>query len=83
VSSDTPRILDEAAARAYLGGRINPHSVMPPVKIGGKNCWDRKALDTKLDSLFGIAPHAAAKGEDDSPLARWRKGKSRGGENAA
>jgi hypothetical protein len=77
-----PRILDEAAAREYLGGRINPHSVMPPVKLGGRNCWDRKALDRKLDSLFGIPPDAPEKGED-SPLDRWRKGKARGGENAA
>lgn len=77
-----PRILDEAAAREYLGGRINPHSVMNPVKIGGKNCWDRKALDRKLDSLFGIAPDEPLKGED-SPLGRWRKGKARGGESAA
>lgn len=81
--TDAPRILDEAAARAYLGGRINPHNVMPPVKIGGKNCWDRKALDRKLDSLFGIPTDAPAKGADDSPLARWRKGKQGGAENAA
>lgn len=77
-----PRILDEAAARAYLGGRINPFAVMNPVKIGGRNCWDRKALDQKLDSMFGIAPDAPAKGED-SPLDRWKKGKGRGGESAA
>lgn len=80
--TDAPRILDESAAKAYLGGRINPHAVMPPVKIGGKNCWDRKALDAKLDSLFGIAPDAPAKGED-GPLARWKRGKDRGGESAA
>lgn len=80
--TDAPRILDEAAAREYLGGRLNPHAVMAPVKIGGRNCWDRKALDRKLDSLFGIPPDAAEKGED-SPLERWRKGKSRGGEDAA
>lgn len=77
------RLLDEAAARAYLGGRINPASVMPPVKIGGKNCWDRKALDRRLDTLFGIEPDAPEKQAEESPLERWRKGKAGGGENAA
>ena len=75
------RILSEEQARAYLGGR-NPSLVMQPVKIGGRNCWDRKALDRKLDTLFGIGADAAQAG-NETPLERWRKDKRRGGEDAA
>jgi hypothetical protein len=75
--SDTivPRILHEAAAREYLGG-VAPGKVMPPVKIGGRNCWDRVALDQKLDELFGVirtAPHKLS--ESRSALERWREQK--------
>jgi len=76
-----PRILDEDGARAYLGGR-NPWSVMPPIRLGGRNCWDRVALDQRLDSLFGVVRDAAP-GAGESPLDRWRKGKQGGSENAA
>lgn len=75
-----PRILDEAAARAYLGGKVNPWKVMPPVRIGGRLCWDRVALDQKLNELFGVAPAEPAGKE--SALDRWRRMK-RGGANAA
>lgn len=76
----TPRILDEAGARAYLGGR-DPRSVMQPVKISGRNCWDRIALDRKLDSLFGLSADAPQVGE--TPIDRWRRVKNNGGQNAA
>lgn len=68
-----PRILNEAAAREYLGGR-DPRSVMPPVKLGGRNCWDRVALDQKLDEIFGVSRNLP----DDiqhSALDRWRRNK--------
>jgi hypothetical protein len=77
----TPRILDEAAARAYLGGKLNPRSVMPPVRIGSRVVWDRVALDQKLDSLFGVKADAEAKGE--TALERCRRAKKNGNQNAA
>jgi len=63
--SDTPSLpdnipkrglsLDEAAE--YLG--ISPHSLErhgpKPTKIGGRNVYDRKALDLWFDNLSGIA----------------------------
>lgn len=70
--SDGPRILDEAAARAYLGGR-NPRLIMPPVKLGGRNCWDRVALDQKLDQIFGVSNAPAD--IQSSALERWRRNK--------
>jgi hypothetical protein len=67
-----PRLLNEAAAREYLGGR-NPRSVMPPVKIAGRNCWDRVALDQRLDELFGVTN--APTDVEGSALERWRRNK--------
>lgn len=66
------RILNEAEARAYLGGR-NPRSIMAPVKLAGRNCWDRVALDQKLDELFGV--RSTASPVPDSALERWRRNK--------
>lgn len=70
MSELTPRLLNEDAARAYHGGR-NPRTVMPPVKLGGRNCWDRVALDRKLDQIFGLTRATAH--VEDSALERWRR----------
>lgn len=67
-----PRILNEADARAYLGG-VNPGKVMAPVRLGGRNCWDRVALDQKLDDMFGVRREPAGKSE--TPIERWRREK--------
>lgn len=72
--SPMPRILNAKAARAYLGG-LNPANVMPPVKLGGRLCWDRVALDQELDKLFGVAQPIASGGEETA-LERWRKGRA-------
>lgn len=72
MSELTPRLLNEAEARAYLGGR-NPRSIMPPVKLGGRNCWDRVALDQKLDEIFGVSDAPADM--QPSALERWRRNK--------
>lgn len=74
-----PRILNEAAAREYLGGR-DPRSIMAPVKIGGRNCWDRVALDQKLDKIFGVTN--ATSEIQTSALERWRRNKRLSPEDA-
>lgn len=78
--STSSRILDAKAAREYLGG-LNPAKVMPPVKLAGRLCWDRVALDQKLDKLFGVArPNGSD--ADETPLERWRKGRANVSERA-
>lgn len=72
MSELTPRLLNEAEARAYLGGR-NPRSIMPPVKLGGRNCWDRVALDQKLDEIFNVSN--VPTDIQSSALERWRRNK--------
>lgn len=76
-----PRILSEDDARAYLGGRVSPGAVMPAIRLGGRNVWDRVALDQKLDEIFGVVRETSE--SEGSALDRWRRGKQRGAQDAA
>lgn len=76
----TPRLLNEEAARIYLGG-LNPLLVMPPCRLGKRRMWDRLALDRRLDELFGVERDAPA-AETGSALDRWKRGKAGGADGA-
>lgn len=50
----TPRLLNREKAREYLGGAC-PEALLAPMRLGGRNVWDRIALDAALNARAGLA----------------------------
>jgi hypothetical protein len=60
-----PRCLNLADAAAYCGltrAKFSSHCPLGARIIAGTRLWDRRALDTWLDSIFGAAPMLSVSG---------------------
>jgi len=78
----SPRLLDQAAAAAYLSLPLAAVKRLASgrVMIDGRVRWDRVALDAWLDAQRGVTTQLPANqnlSDADAALARFRQAKNR------